>query len=86
MLTGRPMDITGIMTADAIVAAWLPGTEGGGISEVLYGNYEFSGKLGMAWPANAASEPTKNGVGTTPRYPYDYGLKSNGTQLPGGLY
>lgn len=87
MLTGRPMDITGIMTADAIVAAWLPGTEGGGIAEVLYGNYEFSGKLGMAWPANATSEPTENGTGgTPPRFPYDYGLKSNGTQLPGGLY
>ncbi len=86
MLTGRPMDISGIMTADAIVAAWLPGTEGGGIAEVLYGNYQFTGKLGMAWPANANSEPTKNGAGTNPRYPYDYGLKADGTQLPGGLY
>ncbi len=86
MITGRPMDISAIMTADAIVAAWLPGTEGGGIAEVLYGNYKFTGKLGMAWPANANSEPTKNGVGTTPRYAYGFGLKADGTQLPAGLY
>ena len=93
MITGRPMDISAIMSADAIIAAWLPGTEGGGIAEVLYGqnaagtaHYNFTGKLGMAFPANANSEPTKNGVGTTVRYAYGFGLKADGTTLPAGLY
>lgn len=93
MLTGRPLDISGILGADAIVAAWLPGTEGGGIAEVLYGtnaagtaHYDFTGKLGMAWPKDANSEPTNNGVGTNPRFAYGYGLNSAGNQLPAGLY
>ena len=35
--------------ADAFVAAWLPGTEGNGISDLLFGDYDFSGRLPMTW-------------------------------------
>ena len=40
--------------ADAWVAAWLPGSEGQGIADVLFGDYPFTGKLPVAWPATPA--------------------------------
>jgi beta-glucosidase len=88
LITGRPMDISAMVSScDAIVAAWLPGTEGGGIAEVLYGTYEFTGKLSMSWPTNEQQEPINTGdANYTPLYPYDYGLNSAGKQLPAGLY
>ena len=88
MITGRPMDISAIADkCDAIVAAWLPGTEGGGIAEVLYGNYEFPGKLSASWPRSTAQEPVNVGDATyDPLYPYDYGLNAAGQELPRGIY
>jgi beta-glucosidase len=88
LITGRPMDISSIVSqCDAIVAAWLPGTEGDGIAEVLYGNYEFTGKLAFSWPRNTAQEPINVGdANYNPLYPYDYGLNSKGEQLPKGIY
>jgi beta-glucosidase len=88
MITGRPMDISGVVNnCDALVAAWLPGTEGDGIAEVLYGNYPFSGKLSMSWPRNTAQEPVNVGdAGYNPLYAYDYGLNAAGQTLAKGLY
>jgi beta-glucosidase len=40
-------EITGM--ADAIVAAWLPGTEGAGVADVLFGDAKFTGKLSFSW-------------------------------------
>ncbi|MBI5554910.1 MAG: glycoside hydrolase family 3 C-terminal domain-containing protein [Elusimicrobia bacterium] len=39
--------------ANALVTAWLPGTEGQGIAEVLFGDYNFKGKLSHSWPKSA---------------------------------
>src|SRR5580765_1999454 len=57
LLTGRPMWITPELDAsNAFVVAWLPGTEGGGIADVLFRNaggevnYDFTGKLSFSWP------------------------------------
>ncbi len=88
MITGRAMDISAIKdNCSAIIAAWLPGTEGNGIAEVLYGNYEFSGKLSRAWPTSISQEPLTFGdASKTPLFPIGFGLKSDGTQLPAGLY
>jgi beta-glucosidase len=88
LISGRPMDITGIINScDVFIAGWLPGTEGGGIAEVLYGNYDFSGKLSISWPTNTAQEPINYGdANYAPRYPYDFGLKLDGSQLPKGIY
>jgi beta-glucosidase len=88
LITGRPMDISAIIDkCDAVVAAWLPGTEGGGIAEVLYGNYDFTGKLSISWPKSSAQEPINVGDATyQPLYSYDYGLNLAGQQLPKGLY
>lgn len=53
LISGRPLVTTKqINQADAFVAAWLPGSEGDGIAEVLFGDYNFSGKLPHSWPAS----------------------------------
>ena len=60
-LSGRPRAIDAQLAAsDAFVAAWLPGSEGGGIADVLIANpdgsvrYDFKGRLPVAWPAESA--------------------------------
>ncbi len=51
LISGRPMDVSGaIDSADAFVAAWLPGTEGAGVADVLFGDYKPTGKLSFTWP------------------------------------
>jgi beta-glucosidase len=50
LISGRPLIVTNdIANWDAFVAAWLPGTEGAGVSDVLYGEQPFTGKLGFHW-------------------------------------
>jgi len=81
LLSGRPRVITEQMPeAEAWVAAWLPGTEGGGIADVLFGNYPFTGKLPYTWPRSNAQLPINinNSAGKTgcdaPLFPFGYGL------------
>ncbi|WP_245833613.1 glycoside hydrolase family 3 protein [Nonlabens spongiae] len=51
LVSGRPMVVTPeINKSDAFIAAWLPGSEGDGVAEVLFGEYDFSGKLPHSWP------------------------------------
>lgn len=50
VVSGRPLDMPRSARGDASVAAWLPGTEGGGVADVLFGDYPFTGKLPLAWP------------------------------------
>ena len=60
ILSGRPLIITDqIKSWDAAIAAWLPGSEGGGIADVLFGNRPFTAKLPITWPANIQQVPTK---------------------------
>jgi beta-glucosidase len=83
LLTGRP-NVLGTIPTDskALVAAWLPGTEGEGVTDVLYGDYNFVGKLPYSWPANNNQEPLNasgfgDAVGTdtsAPLFAYGYGL------------
>ncbi len=50
IVSGRPVDIRPYAKNwDAVVAAWLPGTEGGGVADVLFGEYPFTGKLPVKW-------------------------------------
>ena len=72
-LSGRPLWVNPELNAsDAFVAAWLPGTEGGGVADVLIADaagkprHDFSGKLSFSWPKSAAQ--TQLNVG---RHPYD---------------
>ncbi|MCU0359033.1 MAG: glycoside hydrolase family 3 C-terminal domain-containing protein [Cyclobacteriaceae bacterium] len=51
LISGRPLVVTDqLKQADAFVAAWLPGSEGEGVAEVLFGDYDFQGKLPHSWP------------------------------------
>jgi beta-glucosidase len=52
VISGRPLVLDPILDqADAIIAAWLPGTEGDGITDVLFGSYKPNGKLSFTWPS-----------------------------------
>ena len=81
-LSGRPMWVNReLNTSDAFVAAWLPGTEGHGIAEVLFGKTiegevtDFKGKLSFSWPKEAdASSLNKNDSFYDPLFTYGYGL------------
>lgn len=64
----------GIPRANALVAAWLPGTEGDGIADVLLGDYRPTGKLSFSWPSSLAQIPINDGDGQTPLFPFGYGL------------
>jgi len=56
-LSGRPMYTNPEINAtDAFVAAWLPGTEGHGVSDVIWGDYDFSGRLPGVWPLGTAED------------------------------
>ena len=58
LISGRPMVITSqFQNAEAWVAAWLPGTEGEGVTDVLFGDAPFKGKLPYSWPRSNAQLP-----------------------------
>ena len=81
-LSGRPMWVNPeINASDAFVAAWLPGTEGAGVADVLIGDaegrprHDFSGVLGFSWPRDATERPLNRGEpGYDPQFAYGYGL------------
>ncbi len=87
ILSGRPLVITDqLTTADAWVEAWLPGTEGEGVGDVLFGDAPFVGKLPYTWPRSNAQLPINenNSVGKNgcdaPLFPFGYGLGQAGSQ------
>ena len=75
LFSGRPLILTEqVPMCDAVVAAWLPGSEGRGVAEVLFGDYAFSGTLPFVWPASMAQIPLSRLVGQQPLFPLGYGL------------
>jgi beta-glucosidase len=76
IISGRPLILgTYIDKCDAIVAAWLPGTEGQGVADVLFGDYHPTGTLGHSWPRTQAQIPINYGDAVyDPQWPYGYGL------------
>ena len=76
IISGRPMIISDILDkADAIVAAWYPGTEGQGVADVLFGDYKPTGKLSFTWPKSMDQLPINVGDSNyDPLYEYGYGL------------
>ena len=80
LFSGRPLlltDASGVSAIDqanAFIAAWLPGTEGEGITDMLFGDYKPTGKLSFTWPASLAQLPIHDGDGQVPLFPYGYGL------------
>ncbi|MBD3242927.1 MAG: hypothetical protein GF331_20210 [Chitinivibrionales bacterium] len=76
LLSGRPLVFEGYdAKCDAILAAWLPGTEGNGVSDVLFGDYAPTGKLSHSWPRAVSQIPINVGdAGYDPLYDYGFGL------------
>ncbi len=72
--SGRPLILDAALeNSDALVAAWLPGTEGEGIADVLFGDAKPTGKLPRLWPRNNEQLSDLNAVGE-PLFPFGYGL------------
>ena len=79
LFSGRPLIVEPILDQlDALVAAWLPGTEGDGIADVLFGKYKPTGKLSVTWPKSMAQVPINVGAaGQKPQgalFDYGFGL------------
>jgi beta-glucosidase len=76
LLSGRPLYVNPqINAADAFVAAWLPGSEGEGVADVLLGRRDFSGKLSFSWPKRPDQTPLNVGdAHYDPQFAYGYGL------------
>ncbi|MEM8724102.1 MAG: exo 1,3/1,4-beta-D-glucan glucohydrolase [Pseudomonadota bacterium] len=86
-LSGRPMWVNPeINASDAFVAAWLPGSEGGGVSDLLFQRdpaFDFTGKLSFSWPKRADQAVLNVGDASyDPLFAYGYGLSySDSAQL-----
>lgn len=76
LLTGRPVRIESLLPYfDAVVAAWLPGSEGEGVADVLYGDAPFVGTLSRSWPRDRTTLPlTYDQTPYDPLFPFGFGL------------
>ncbi|KAK8515134.1 hypothetical protein V6N12_001293 [Hibiscus sabdariffa] len=77
LISGRPLLIEPwlLEKTDALIAAWLPGTEGRGITDVVFGDYEFDGRLPMTWFRKTTQLPINNGDNPCdPLFPLGFGL------------
>lgn len=76
LISGRPLIVDEVLEAsDAFAAIWLPGTEGAGITDILFGDYPPSGKLSFSWPRTADQHPINVGdEDYDPLFPFGYGL------------
>ncbi|WP_326672687.1 glycoside hydrolase family 3 protein [Streptomyces sp. NBC_01257] len=76
IVSGRPQLIGDRLGGiDALVASWLPGTEGDGVADVLYGKRAFTGQLPVTWPKSEAQLPINVGdAAYDPQFPYGWGL------------
>lgn len=80
IVSGRPLIISHLINGwDALVAAWLPGSEGEGVADVIFGDQPFTGKLPLHWPKNISQVPIssdgKTIDGTAPLFPRGFGLE-----------
>jgi beta-glucosidase len=79
VVSGRPLiiDPAQLGEIDALVASWLPGSEGEGVADVLFGRKPFTGELPMTWPKTIDQEPINVGdANYDPLYPFGYGLRT----------
>jgi beta-glucosidase len=79
VVSGRPLiiDPAQLDEIDGLVAAWLPGSEGEGVADTLFGRRPFTGRLPMSWPRTLAQEPINVGdPDYDPLYPFGWGLRT----------
>ena len=77
VLSGRPLILGAIASqADAIIAAWLPGTEGEGVVDVLFGDAKPQGRLSFTWPRSMSQLPLGHNKppAADPLFPFGFGL------------
>jgi len=76
LVSGRPMILGDVLdNSDALLAAWLPGSEGQGVADVLFGDYKPTGKLSFTWPRSMAQLPlSASASGGGPLFKFGYGL------------
>ena len=76
LISGRPLIVEPeIDKWDAFIATWLPGTEAQGVADVLFGDYNPTGKLSHTWPRNMDQIPINIGdEDYNPLFPYGFGL------------
>ncbi|MFD3498263.1 glycoside hydrolase family 3 N-terminal domain-containing protein [Streptomyces sp. NPDC058676] len=86
IVSGRPQLVADRLGAvDALVASWLPGTEGDGVADVLYGRRPFTGQLPVTWPKSQAQLPINVGdAAYDPQFPYGWGLTTLSSVPEGG--
>ena len=82
IISGRPVVIQPYLEImDALVAAWLPGTEGQGVTDLLFGDYGFTGKLARTWFKSVDQLPMNVGdKHYDPLFPFGFGLTTNSTK------
>ncbi|MBO2448899.1 glycoside hydrolase family 3 C-terminal domain-containing protein [Actinomadura barringtoniae] len=75
LVSGRPLDISAELPKwNALMEAWLPGTEGRGVADVLFGLHRPTGKLPDTWMNSVDQQPINRGDGQKPLFPFGYGL------------
>ncbi len=76
LITGRPLPIEPVIAGvQAVLVVWLPGSEGDGVADVLFGDYKPTGKLSHSWPRSMSQIPINQGDASyAPLFPYGFGL------------
>jgi beta-glucosidase len=79
VVSGRPMTIADqLPEVDGLVASWLPGSEGEGVADTLFGNAPFTGQLPQTWPRSLSQEPINVGDSSyNPQFPFGWGLRTS---------
>jgi beta-glucosidase len=83
LFSGRPLVLEPLVLekAEALVAAWLPGTEGQGMTDVIFGDYDFEGKLTVSWFKRVDQLPlTADANSYDPLFPLGFGLNYNSSE------
>ncbi|TFG49848.1 MAG: hypothetical protein E4H38_04405, partial [Gemmatimonadales bacterium] len=76
LVSGRPLAVNQeLAEAAAFIAAWLPGSEGQGVADVLFGEHDFQGRLSFSWPRHSAGASRRD---DNPLFPRGYGLRCAG--------
>ncbi|MET9336563.1 glycoside hydrolase family 3 N-terminal domain-containing protein [Nonomuraea sp. NPDC003804] len=78
VVSGRPLALGELSGVEALVASWLPGSEGAGVSDPLFGAVPYTGRLPFTWFRTAGQLPINVGdAAYDPLFPYGWGLRTD---------